>query len=108
MFEHIYMFEHMVGKRSVGSTVFESAVFSDMFGTAEMRAVFADEALIGRYLGVEVALAHAQARSGVVPQGAADEIDGGPAAVRSHCDPMNYVGLRRRWWPVCSRGPIET
>jgi 3-carboxy-cis,cis-muconate cycloisomerase len=64
----------------VGSTVFESAVFSDMFGTAEMRAVFADEALIDRYLDLEVALARAQARSGVVPQTAADEID---AAARS-------------------------
>lgn len=93
MFEHIDMFEHMIGERRVGSTVFESAVFSDMFGTAEMRAVFAHEALIGRYLEVEVALARTQARSRGVPQPAADEIDGAPAAVRSHCDPMNCVGL---------------
>ena len=64
----------------MGSTMFESLVFSDMFGTAEMRAVFADEALIGRYLEAEVALARAQARLGVVPQSAAADID---AAARS-------------------------
>jgi 3-carboxy-cis,cis-muconate cycloisomerase len=46
-----------------------------MFGTAEMRAVFSDEALIARYLEAEVALARAQARLGVVPQTAADAIE---------------------------------
>jgi hypothetical protein len=75
MFEHIFKNE----EAGVGSTVFE-AVFSDMFGTAEMRAVFADAALIGRYLEAEIALARAQARLGVVPQGAAADID---AAARS-------------------------
>ena len=52
------------------STVFDSALFRDMFGTAEMRAVFSDEALVGRYLETEAALARAQARAGVVPQSA--------------------------------------
>ena len=41
-----------------------------MFGTAEMRAVFTDESLIGRYLEAEAALARAQARMGAVPQDA--------------------------------------
>jgi len=58
----------------LGSTVLESALFRDMFGTAEMRAVFADEALVGRYLEVEAALARAQARLGVVPAEAARAI----------------------------------
>jgi 3-carboxy-cis,cis-muconate cycloisomerase len=58
----------------VGSTVFDSVLFRDMFGTAEMRAVFADEALIARYIEAEVALARAQARMGVVPQAAAEAI----------------------------------
>ncbi len=43
------------------STVTESLIFRDMFGTAAMRAVFADETLIERYLEVEVALAKVQA-----------------------------------------------
>jgi hypothetical protein len=44
------------------STVFDSALFRDMFGTAEMRAVFSDEALVGRYLEAEAALAPARRR----------------------------------------------
>ena len=63
------------------STVFDSALFRDMFGTAEMRAVFSDEALVGRYLETEAALAWAQARAGVVPQSAADAIHAAAQAV---------------------------
>lgn len=63
------------------STVFDSALFRDMFGTAEMRAVFSDEALVGRYLETEAALARAQARAGVVPQSAADAIHAAAQAV---------------------------
>ena len=58
----------------LGSTVFDSVLFRDMFGTAEMRAVFSDDALIARYIEAEVALARAQAKMGVVPQTAADAI----------------------------------
>ena len=58
----------------MGSTVFDSVLFRDMFGTAEMRAVFSDEALIARYIEAEVALARAQAKMGVVPQAAAAAI----------------------------------
>jgi 3-carboxy-cis,cis-muconate cycloisomerase len=56
------------------STVTESLIFRDMFGTAEMRAVFSDEALVRRYLEVEVALARAEAATGVIPADAADAI----------------------------------
>ncbi len=59
----------------MASTVFDSALFRDMFGTAEMRAVFTDEALIGGYLEAEAALARAQARVGVIPEDAAAAID---------------------------------
>src|SRR6202007_2317733 len=62
------------------STVFDSALFRDMFGTAEMRAVFSDEALVGRYLEAEAALARAQARLNIIPPDAAKGID---AASRS-------------------------
>jgi len=58
----------------MSSTVFDSALFRDMFGTAEMRGVFSDRALIERYIEVEVALARAEAHCGVIPTGAAEQI----------------------------------
>src|SRR6202163_892802 len=69
------------GRLPLPSTVFDSALFRDMFGTAEMRAVFSDEALVGRYLETEAALARAQARAGVVPQSAAEAISAAAQAV---------------------------
>lgn len=57
------------------STPLDSALFRDMFGTAAMRAVFADEALVGRYLEVEAALARAEAKLGVIPAEAARAIE---------------------------------
>ena len=55
-------------------TVLDSLLFRDAFGTPAMRAVFDDEALLGRYIEVEVALARAEASCGVIPAGAAAEI----------------------------------
>src|SRR3954463_5712750 len=78
------------GGLSMGSTVFDSVLFRDMFGTAEMRAVFADEALIARYIEAEVALARAQARLGVVPETAADAI-----AVAARAIKIDVEKLRR-------------
>jgi 3-carboxy-cis,cis-muconate cycloisomerase len=56
------------------STPLDSALFRDMFGTEAMRAVFADAALVGRYLEVEAALARAEATLGVIPAEAARAI----------------------------------
>jgi 3-carboxy-cis,cis-muconate cycloisomerase len=58
----------------MAATVFDSSVFRDLFGTPDMRAIFADEALIAQYVEIEVALARAQARVGVIPQAAAAQI----------------------------------
>jgi 3-carboxy-cis,cis-muconate cycloisomerase len=55
----------------MASTVFDSGIFRDMFGTPAMRAVFSDEALTGRYVETEVALAKAQGKTGVIPAEAA-------------------------------------
>ena len=49
------------------STVFDSAIFRDAFGSPAMRAIFTDEALVARYVEVEVALAHVQGAIGVIP-----------------------------------------
>jgi 3-carboxy-cis,cis-muconate cycloisomerase len=57
-----------------GSTVIDSILFRDAFGTAAMRSVFSDQQMIQRYLDVEVALAKAEAQVGVIPQDAADTI----------------------------------
>jgi len=58
----------------MASSVIDSEIFRDLFGTGAMRAVFADEALVQRYLDVEAALARAQARLGIIPEEAAREI----------------------------------
>src|SRR3954470_2054137 len=50
------------------STVLDSDIFKDMFGTAEMRAVFSDDNLLKCYVEAEVALAVAQGRLGVIPR----------------------------------------
>jgi len=63
------------------STVFDSDIFKDMFGTPEMRAVFSDDNLLKCYVDTEVALAVAQGRTGVIPQGAADAIASAGATV---------------------------
>ena len=56
------------------STVLDSHIFKDMFGTPEMRGVFSDDNLLKCYVEAEVALAVAQGRVGVIPQEAADAI----------------------------------
>ncbi|SAK71515.1 3-carboxy-cis,cis-muconate cycloisomerase [Caballeronia hypogeia] len=58
----------------MASTVIDSILFRDAFGTARMRALFSDHALIQRYIDVEVALAKAEARVGVIPPDAAEVI----------------------------------
>lgn len=56
------------------STVVDSVLFRDAFGTREMRAIFSDLELVARYVRVETALAAAQARVGVIPVEAAEAI----------------------------------
>lgn len=63
------------------STVLDSDIFKDMFGAPEMRAVFSDDNLLKCYVEVEIALAVAQGRTGVIPQTAADAIAKGARSV---------------------------
>lgn len=56
------------------STVLDSVLFRDAFGTPAMRDVFSDKRLVERYIEIEVALAQAQARCGVIPESAAVDI----------------------------------
>src|SRR5712672_806030 len=60
-----------------------SGIFRDIFSTEPMRRIFADENRIQKYLDIEAALARAQARLGVIPQNACDEI-------QRHCSIAEY------------------
>ena len=71
------------------TTVLDSILFRDAFGTPRMRQVFSDYALISRYIEVEIALARAEARCGVIPADAAEEI-----AARSNIDALDFDLLR--------------
>lgn len=59
--------------------IVDSAIFQGIFSTEAMRRVWSDENRTQKYLDVEAALARVQARLGLIPREAADEI------VR-HCD----------------------
>jgi 3-carboxy-cis,cis-muconate cycloisomerase len=71
------------------STVFDSDIYRDFFGTPAMRAIWCDEALVARYVEVEVALAQAEARVGVIPAEAALEI-----ATKSDASKMDLAKLK--------------
>lgn len=72
------------------STVLDSILFRDAFGTPRMREVFSDRQLIARYIEVEVALARAEARCGVIPADAAEVI-----ARESRLDRIDFDHMRR-------------
>ncbi|SAI65870.1 3-carboxy-cis%2Ccis-muconate cycloisomerase [Bordetella ansorpii] len=59
---------------SSSSTVLDSMLFRDAFGTPAMRGIFSDVATVDRYIQVEVALARAQSACGIVPPEAAASI----------------------------------
>ncbi|PWC14062.1 class-II fumarase/aspartase family protein [Brenneria corticis] len=73
----------------MASNVLDSILFRDAFGTPEMRAVFDDHELIRKYVEVEIALAKAQARCGVIPKAAALEI-----AAKCDADTLDFDLLR--------------
>ena len=56
------------------ASLIDSAVFRDVFSTEAMRSVFSDENRVQKYLDFEAALARAQARLGIIPKEAAEEI----------------------------------
>ncbi len=72
------------------TTVLDFILFRDAFGTPAMRAIFSDLSLISRYVEVEIALANAEARCGVIPPEAAAEIAG-----RADVASLDFELLRR-------------
>jgi 3-carboxy-cis,cis-muconate cycloisomerase len=57
------------------ATALDSAIFRDIFTTPAMREVFSDERRTGYYLEIEIALARAQSRLGIIPEKASREIE---------------------------------
>jgi 3-carboxy-cis,cis-muconate cycloisomerase len=58
----------------MSATVIDSAVFRNIFSTEAMRRIFSDENRVQKYLDVEAALARVEARLGIIPAAAAEEI----------------------------------
>jgi 3-carboxy-cis,cis-muconate cycloisomerase len=73
------------------SSIIDSHIFQGIFSSDEMRSVWSDENRTQYYLDIEAALAKVQAKLGIIPQEAADEII-------SHCrlDQIDMVELRRQ------------
>jgi len=73
------------------ATALDSSIFRDIFSTAAMRNVFSDEYRVQCYLDIEAGLARAQARLGIIPKEAAEEI------VR-HCkaDDFDFALLKKQ------------
>ena len=73
----------------MASTIIDSSIFQGIFSSDAMREVWSDENRIRKYIDIERALAKVQARLGLIPQEAADEII-------SHChlDQIDMVKLR--------------
>src|ERR1700721_868090 len=59
---------------NMSATLVDSVIFRNIFSTEPMRRVFSDENRVQKSLDFEAALARAQARLGIIPQNAADEI----------------------------------
>ena len=57
------------------ATALDSSIFRDIFCTEGMRRVFSDEQRVAFYLEFEAALARVQARLGIIPARAAQEIE---------------------------------
>jgi len=71
------------------STVLDSLLYRDAFGTPAMRAVFSDQRFLERCVEVEIALAQAQAGCGVIPGHAAREI-----AALARADKLDLAKLK--------------
>ena len=61
------------------ATVFDSVLFGDLFGTAEIRECFSERSYVSNMIEAECSLAEAEEAEGVVPSGTA-------AVIRAHSD----------------------
>ena len=75
----------------MAASIIDSSIFQGIFSSDEMRQVWSDENRTSKYIDIERALAIVQARLGLIPQEAADEIV-------SHCtlDQIDMARLRQQ------------
>jgi 3-carboxy-cis,cis-muconate cycloisomerase len=73
----------------MSATAIDSLIFRDIFGTEAMRRIFSDEARVQYYLDIEAALARVQARLGIIPEEAAEEI-----GRHCHAGQFDYARLK--------------
>ncbi|KAK5127960.1 hypothetical protein LTR85_005077 [Meristemomyces frigidus] len=73
------------------TTVIDSAVFGNIFSTPEIATIWSDTQRTAYYLQFEAGLAKVQAKLGIIPKQAADEIE-------RHCtiDEMDFDELRKQ------------
>lgn len=73
------------------TTVIDSEVFGNVFSSSEIRSIWSDRQRTAYFLQFEAGLAKVQAKLGIIPQGAADEIV-------KHCsvDQMDFDQLREQ------------
>src|ERR1700733_4015981 len=75
--------------KAMPSSLIDSAVFRDIFSTEAMRRGWSDENRVAKYLDFEAALARAQARLGIIPKEAAEEI-----CKHCHIGEIDFVKLK--------------
>ncbi|KAF0227111.1 MAG: 3-carboxy-cicis-muconate [Beijerinckiaceae bacterium] len=94
-----------------GATLFDHALYGDVFCPPAMRAIFSDKAQVEAYVVAEVALAVAQGKTGVIPVEAAEIIRGKAprvvldiALLKHDAENVGYpiVGLVRQLSEGCS------
>ena len=73
----------------MAAAIIDSATFQGIFSSDAMRQVWSDENRTQKYLDIEAALARVQARLGLIPQEAADEI-----VSHCHLDQIDMLELR--------------
>ena len=78
----------------MASTAFDSVILGNLFSTEAMRRVFRDETRVAINLDIEAALARAEARLGIIPAAAADEIS---ARAKSSTSTWKSCGAGPRW-----------
>ena len=71
-----------------GVSVFDMRLLGDCWSSPKMRAVFCEQNRIQKWLDAEAALAKAQAKLGIIPQEAADEI---AKKARYECMDMDFI-----------------
>ena len=79
-------------------SVLDSSIFGPLFGDTAINALFSDQAYVRALVDVEIALARAEARVGVIPAAAADQI----AAVKADKIDISVLakGTLRSGFPI--------